>query len=86
MLHLTAISCLICVFVCGASAAWRGLPPSTEYGAPPAQNVQITKENVAFGGQTVEIAQQNANYAYSPVHTQFQQSKSTKVFLVHVLP
>lgn len=81
MIRLTAISCLICVFVCGVSAVWRGSTPAAVYGAPPAQAVQITKENVDFGGQTVEIAPQNGNYAYAytPVNTQFQQSKSTKV-------
>lgn len=53
-----------------------------EYGAPPipttipSSTVQVTRENVEFGGQTVEITSQNANYAYAQAQ---KQPKSTKV-------
>lgn len=90
------------VAVCNARAqgyrpsGWRPsnaeLALPGEYGAPPVptpsptSTVQTTKENVEFAGQTVEITSQNANYAYAPVHNQFQQIKSTKVFYLPIFP
>lgn len=96
MLRLSIISCLICVSVHDAIAqgytpsGWRPsnakLALPGEYGAPPVptatpcSTVEVTRENVEFGGQSVEIASQNANYAYAQAQ---QQPKSTKVQSTH---
>lgn len=67
------------------ASGWRpkgsNLPIPGEYGAPPAPvTVQVSKENVQFAGQVVEIPTTAAepNNAYLPPATQ-QQLKLNKV-------